>query len=94
MTTIVRNAKSAAELRGDAVSAPVHYAGDGSIQCKDAMRSMMSGAGNMMPPYIAGWWAQAFQYLWRWRLKNGVEDLEKARECIGYMIDECRGGDA
>ncbi len=28
---------------GDPVSAPTHYSGDGHIECKDAMRSMLAG---------------------------------------------------
>lgn len=39
-----KNAKSLGELsRGNAVEHPDHYAGDGKIECMDAMRSMMSG---------------------------------------------------
>ena len=39
-----KNAKSLAELsQGNAVEHPDHYAGDGQIECMDAMRSMMSG---------------------------------------------------
>lgn len=39
-----KHAKSLGELsRGDAVEHPDHYAGDGQIECMDAMRSMMSG---------------------------------------------------
>ena len=67
----------------DAVEHPAHYAGTG-IECMDAMSSMMGD----VPPIAAYWWGNAFKYLWRWRKKNGREDLEKARQCIAYLLDE------
>ena len=33
----------------------------------------------------------AFKYIWRWRDKNGIEDLKKARECIDNMIRAIEG---
>lgn len=46
-----KNAKSLAELsQGNAVEHPDHYAGDGQIECMDAMRSMMSGDQYALPP--------------------------------------------
>ena len=82
--------KTTSELvdQTDAVAHPSHYAGDGSIECMDAMRSMMSGDQYALPPIAAYWWGCIFKYLWRWRRKNGVEDLKKARQCIDYLIDE------
>lgn len=61
-----KNAKSLAELsQGNAVEHPDHYAGDGQIECMDAMRSMMSGDQYALPPIAAHWWAEAFKYIWR-----------------------------
>lgn len=74
-----------------AVSHPAHYAGDGRIECMDAMRSMMAPARGV-GPIAAMWWGNAFKYLWRWHLKNGVEDLRKAKQCIDYLIAETGGG--
>lgn len=92
MTIETRNAKSLAELvqRSD-VEHPDHYAGDGQIECMDAMRSMMSGDQYALPPIAAHWWAEAFKYIWRWRRKNGVQDLQKCKQCIDYLIDEIEG---
>lgn len=59
----------------DPVTAPSHYAGSG-IECKEAMRSMM---GEDMANY---WWGCAFKYVWRWPHKNGVQDIDKAIECL------------
>lgn len=87
-----KNAKSLNELAcSDSVEHPGHYAGDGQIECMDAMRSMMSGDQFALPAFAAYWWGCIFKYLWRWRRKNGVEDLKKARQCIDYLIDEIEG---
>ena len=74
----------------DKVKAPAHYSGNG-IECKDALRSMMSGVD--VTPEQAYWWGAIFKYTWRWPIKNGVEDLLKARQCIDYLL-ESLGGDA
>lgn len=31
------------------------------------------------------------KYLWRWKDKNGVEDLKKARRCLDQMIEVAEG---
>ena len=41
--------------------------------------------------YVSHMQACAFKYIWRWRDKNGIEDLKKARECIGNMIRAIEG---
>ena len=88
-----KKANSLVELaNGDSVEHPDHYAGDGRIECMDAMRSMMSGERYALPAFAAYWWGCIFKYLWRWRRKNGVEDLKKARQCIDYLIEEIGSG--
>lgn len=71
----------------DPVFSPAHYAGNG-IEAKDAMRSMMDCAD--VSPSQAYWWGCAFKYLWRWHAKNGVQDLQKASQCIRYLIEDLR----
>ena len=80
-------AEEDAKAATDAVEHPAHYAGTG-IECMDAMASMMGAVASDVPPIAAYWWGNAFKYLWRWRKKNGREDLEKARQCIAYLLDE------
>lgn len=87
-----KNAKSLVELsQGNVVEHPDHYAGDGQIECMGAMRSMMSGDQYALPAQSAYWWGCAFKYLWRWRRKNGVQDLQKCKQCIDYLIAETEG---
>lgn len=64
----------------DVIKAPAHYAGDGEVDCARAMESMM-GVNTMNY-----WWGCAFKYLWRWKRKNGLEDLYKCRECLDRLI--------
>lgn len=80
--------ESAVSSVAEAVEHPQHYAGDGHIECMDAMRSMMSGAAYSLPPIAAYWWGCVFKYMWRWRRKSGLEDLKKARQCLDYLINE------
>ncbi len=70
----------------DVVESPDHYAGDGRIECMDAMRSMLHGSEQ--EPIVTFWWANAFKYLWRWHKKNGAQDLKKAKRCIEYVLRE------
>ena len=76
----------------DPVKAPAHYAGDGEIECKDALRSMMHGVNKLAGAMY--WWGCAFKYLWRWPKKNGLEDLEKCRECLDNLIYEIESEEA
>lgn len=64
----------------DPVTAPSHYEGDGVITAKDAMRSMMHGAE--VSPIAAYWWGCAFKYVWRAVRKNGLQDIDKAIQCL------------
>lgn len=63
---------------------PAHYAGDGEITCARALASMMHGCE--IEPLLGYWWGCVFKYLWRWPRKDGLRDLEKARECLDRMI--------
>lgn len=56
----------------DNVNSPSHYA-SGSIECFDAMKAMMTT--EEIRGYLRG---NSFKYRWRYRLKNGIEDLQKA----------------
>lgn len=73
----------------DEVSKPAHYQGDG-IECMEAMESMMNAleVKQELPPIVYYWWGCAFKYLWRWPLKHGRKDLEKAVQCILYLLND------
>lgn len=66
---------------------PLHYRSrdDSNIACSDAQRSMLSREGYQA--YLAG---MVVKYTWRYHEKNGTQDLEKAAQCLGMLIDEIR----
>lgn len=70
----------------DPVTKPAHYAGHTGIECKQAMESMLG-----TDEYVSYMQGCAFKYLWRWKSKNGIEDLKKAHECIENMLETLEG---
>jgi Protein of unknwon function (DUF3310) len=67
----------------DMVNSPSHYT-QGSIECIDAIAEVVKHLEGMEAMCTGN----AIKYLWRWRHKNGVEDLKKAVWYIQRMIDE------
>ena len=67
------------EEKVDNVNHPKHYEGSCSIECIDAMRFALGDEG--LAFFCAG---NAFKYLWRYKFKNGKEDLDKA----GWYYDK------
>ena len=65
----------------DTVNQPAHYTA-GSIECIDALEAATTGLEGIEAVCTAN----AIKYLWRWKRKNGVEDLRKARWYIERLI--------
>ncbi|WP_236273078.1 DUF3310 domain-containing protein [Escherichia coli] len=65
----------------DKVNQPNHYA-NFSIECIDAMQAMLSR--DEFIGYLRG---NIFKYLWRYKLKNGVECLKKAQWYQNKLIE-------
>ena len=63
------------------VEHPSHYT-QGGIECIEAIRASMTPEG--FQDYCKG---NCLKYIWRWRDKGGVEDLEKAKVYLQWMID-------
>lgn len=66
----------------DAVNKPAHYT-TGHVECIDAIEAATSGLSGI----DAVCTANAIKYLWRWRHKNGVEDLRKAQWYLQRLIE-------
>jgi len=66
----------------DMVNSPDHYT-QGNIECIDAIAEVVKHLDGMEAMCTGN----AIKYLWRWRHKNGVEDLKKAQWYIQRMID-------
>ena len=59
-------------MKEDVVNHPKHY-NQGLIECIDAIRAMLSPEEFI--GYLRG---NSLKYRWRFRYKNGIQDLEKA----------------
>lgn len=71
------------EKKHDPVNHPSHYT-QGGVECKDAIRAAVTG----LEGYEAFLTGNAIKYLWRWKRKNGAEDLRKAGFWIRELIRE------
>lgn len=66
----------------DLVNQPPHY-NQGGIECVEAIKASMSP--EEFQGYLKG---NAIKYLWRYRHKNGVQDLQKANWYNNRLIQE------
>ena len=69
----------------DNVNHPNHYT-QGGIECIKAIEASMPPEG--FQDYCKG---NVLKYIWRFRQKNGVEDLKKARVYLDWMIESAEG---
>lgn len=70
----------------DMVNSPPHYNKSG-IECINAIQA---ATGDGYEYYLQG---NILKYLWRYRYKNGVEDLKKAQWYLNELVEEVGGGD-
>lgn len=67
----------------DNVNHPSHYTA-GKIECIEAIEVATEGLTGA-EGYFTG---NIIKYLWRWKRKNGVEDLKKARWYLDRLISK------
>lgn len=63
------------------VAHPSYY-NKGNIECMDAIASAIIG----LEPVEAFYTGNVIKYMWRWKEKNGAEDLEKAKFYIDLLL--------
>lgn len=68
----------------DMVNSPTHY-NSTEIECIEAIAA---ATGDGFEYYLQG---NIMKYLWRYRYKNGTEDLKKARWYLDKLITEVEG---
>jgi|TARA_X000001388_G_scaffold76673_2_gene74678 hypothetical protein len=68
----------------DNVNSPPHYNKSG-IECIDAIRAATDSGFEF---YLQG---NILKYIWRYRYKNGTEDLKKAQWYLNKLIQEVEG---
>jgi len=83
MEKIERDAKEA-YAGVDMVNSPPHY-NEAGIECIDAISAAL---GDGYEYYLQG---NIMKYLWRYRYKNGTEDLKKASWYLDKLITEVEG---
>lgn len=67
----------------DNVNSPSHYTQAG-IECIDAITAAVSGKRGIEAVCVAN----VIKYLWRYELKNGVEDVKKAQWYLHRLVSE------
>lgn len=72
--------KHLAEKKADMVNAPAHYT-SGKVECIDAIESMLT-----RDEFIGFLRGNILKYQWRYKIKNGVEDLKKAQWYFDRLI--------
>jgi|TARA_R100001480_G_scaffold154021_1_gene158228 hypothetical protein len=70
-----------AKEQEDMVNSPAHYNKAG-IETIDALQAMLVDGFDY---YLQG---NVFKYLWRYRYKNGIEDLKKAQWYLNKLIEQ------
>ena len=70
----------------DPVNHPDHYT-QGGVECIEALKAATVGLEGIEAVCTAN----AIKYLWRWKQKNGAEDLRKAVWYINRLIGETEG---
>lgn len=63
----------------DNVNHPSHYEGNTSLECIDVME--LTFGTNAVSCFCV---CNAFKYLWRYKHKNGKEDIDKARWYVNH----------
>lgn len=65
----------------DHVNHPSHYT-QGNIECIDAIEEATKGLLGLAAVCVAN----VIKYIWRYKFKNGIEDLKKARWYLDKLI--------
>lgn len=67
-------------MKNDVVNHPKHYT-QGGVECIDALAAATVGLEGIEAVCTAN----AIKYLWRWKYKNGVEDIDKAIWYLNHL---------
>ena len=66
----------------DKINNPNHYQGNNGLEAIEVIKQFAA-----CPEYVEGfYWGNAMKYMLRFRKKNGIEDLKKARQNLNWLI--------
>lgn len=71
------------ESKDKMVSHPSHYQSSSGLECIELIKA----ATEKLVGIEAVDTAQVIKYMWRWKEKNGQQDLEKAMWYLQHLID-------
>lgn len=77
----------------DVVKKPNHYQLLPEYEVKDVIKALLDKIDESdfeMSSFQAGWLQQSLQYQMRFYAKNGIEDLEKAHETLGFVLADMK----
>ena len=77
-----REMPDAEPVKNDLVNHPLHYT-KGGIECIDCIESVISSVSDPVQAFLVG---QVVKYLYRYTMKNGLEDLRKAQWYLNRLI--------
>lgn len=70
----------------DIINEPSHYKGRHGLEAIEVVRNF--GNDDMIASF---YWGNAIKYMTRYRNKNGLEDLKKARKSLDWLIEHTEG---
>ena len=80
-----RNTKEYEQIKGkDNVKSPSHYVSDKGFEVFDVQEAYIHDLKGM----AASFWCNVVKYILRFQIKNGVEDLKKAKYYLDKLIEE------
>ena len=74
----------AVEEKDDPVSHPNHYQSKSGLEVIDAIRAFTEDCEGIEAYYTGN----VIKYVCRWKKKNGLEDLKKARQYLDWLIEK------
>ena len=74
----------------DAVHLPKHYQILPGVEVIDVRKALLVKMDGTYSPIAVDMWSRSWEYLTRFMDKNGLEDLEKARVYLDWLIEEVK----
>ena len=68
----------------DLVSHPSHYISESGMEVKDVIKAFTEN----LVGFEAVCTGNVIKYICRWKKKNGLQDLQKAKEYLEFLIEE------
>lgn len=84
MPTMTRNRPPMAVETEDMVKHPRHYQSSSGLEVKTVIKAFTEHLIGSEAVYTGN----VIKYICRWKKKDGLKDLKKAREYIDYLIED------